>query len=186
MYVRTMRYWQPKLRAVGPGSWLQFDGSRRIAIIRTVIAGYPPRPLLRAETWSAVDDARAFLGYFPADELRLCAEVIWTLYQEATSVQVKDATVNTKQPGSTQWHPLLNADERSPGTWTLRDSDGHAYGGIRITRQGTDIYYLAQYRGNPIGRFDRLRAAAENVHLAHVRATRHPRVPIDTPSAPRP
>ncbi|QEO13109.1 hypothetical protein FLP10_00765 [Agromyces intestinalis] len=180
-----MRYWQPKLRVVGPGTWLQFDASRRIAIIRTVTAGYPPRPLLRADTWSADDDARAFLGYFPADEIRLCAEVVWALYQEATSAQVKDAAVNTKQPGSTQWHPLLNADENSPGTWTMRDSDGHAYGGIRITRQGTDVYYLAQYRGNPIGRFDRLRTAVETVHLAHVRTTQHPRVPPDPYATPR-
>ena len=62
--------------------------------------------------------------------------------------------------------PLLNADENRPGTWTLRDSEGHAYGGIRITRQGADVYYLAQYRGNPIGRFDRLGTAVETVHLA--------------------
>lgn len=171
---------------VGPGTWVQFDGSRRIAVIRTVTAGYPPRPLLRAETWAADENARAFVGYFPADELRLCAEVVWTLYQEATSAKAKDATMNPKQPAGDQWHPLLNADENSPGTWTMRDSEGHTYGGIRITRQGTDVYYLAQYLGNPIGRFDRLRTAVETVHLAHVRATQHRRVPPDPYATPRP
>lgn len=181
-----MRYWQPKLRVTGPGTWLQFEGSRRIAIIRAVTAGYPSRPLLRADTWSADEAARAFIGYFPADELRLCAEVVWTLYQEATSAQTKDATMNAQHSEPVRWHPLLNADENHPGTWTLRDSDGHAYGGIRITRQGADVYYLAQYRGNPIGRFDRLRTAVENVHVAHVRATQHPRYPHDPFSTPRP
>ncbi|MEV1130547.1 hypothetical protein [Agromyces sp. NPDC049794] len=180
-----MRYWQPKLRATGPGTWLLFDGSRRIAVIRTINAGYPPRPLLRADSWATDEAARDFIGYFPVDELRLCAEMVWSLYQEATSPS-KDTTMNAKPPGSPQWHPLLNADENRPGTWTLRDSDGHAYGGIRITRQGADVYYIAQYRGNPIGRFDRLRAAAENVHLAHVRATQHPRSPYDPYSTPRP
>jgi hypothetical protein len=180
-----MRYWQPKVRAIAPGTWLQFEGSRRIAIIRTITAGYPPRPLLRADTWAADDAGRDFIGYFPTDELRLCTEMVWSLYQEATSAR-KDTTMNTKQPGPAQWHPLLNADENRPGTWTMRDSDGHAYGGIRITRQGADVYYLAQYRASPIGPFDRLRTAVENVHLAHVRATQHPRVPFDPHSVPRP
>ena len=105
-----MRYWQPKLRVVGPGTWLQFDGSRRIAIIRTVTAGYPPRPLLRADTWSADDDARAFLGYFPADELRLCAEMVWSLYQGAISTPPKDTTMTAKQPTVL---PVLSRSSRS-------------------------------------------------------------------------
>ncbi|GAA1061401.1 hypothetical protein [Agromyces bracchium] len=180
-----MRYWQPKLRGVRPGTWLQFDGSRRIAVIRTVNAGYPPRPLLRADTWAADDATRDFIGYFPIDELRLCAEMVWSLYQEATTAPPEDITMNARQHGPDKWHPLLNADENRPGFWTLRDADGHTYGGIRITRQGTDVYYLAQYRGNPIGRFDRLRTAAENVHLAHVRATQHHR-PFDHGPVPRP
>ncbi|WP_438854874.1 hypothetical protein [Agromyces sp. M3QZ16-3] len=181
-----MRYWQPKLRVIRPGTWLQFDGSQRIAVIRTVSAGYPPRPLLRADTWAADDVARDFIGYFPIDELRLCAEMVWSLYQEAISTPPKDTTMNAKQTSPGQWHPLLNADENRPGSWTLRDSDGHAYGGIRITRQGADIYYLAQYRGNPIGRFGRLRTAVENVHLAHVRMAQHPRAPFYPHSLPRP
>jgi|GEM_PF-870199 len=180
-----MRYWQPKLRLIGPGSWLQFDGSRRIAIIRTVDVGYPPRPLLRAHTWAPDDAARDFIGYFPTDELRLCAELVWSLYQDAIADRT-DTTMTAAQSGSGQWHPLLNADENCPGTWTLRDAHGHAYGGIRITRQGADLYCLAQYRGNAVGHFERLRAAAENVHLAHVRATQNPRAPNDPSASPRP
>jgi hypothetical protein len=93
-----MRYWQPKLRVVRPGTWLQFDGSRRIAVIRTFNAGYPPRPLLRADTWAEDDVARDFIGYFPADELRLCAEMVWSLYQGAISTPPKDTTMTAKQP----------------------------------------------------------------------------------------
>ena len=82
-YVRIVRYWQPKLRSVTRGEWIQFDGSRRIAIIREISAGNPPKPLLRAETWAPDDVARDFIGYFPADELRLAAETIWKEYQAA-------------------------------------------------------------------------------------------------------
>lgn len=174
MYVRTVRYWQPKLRAVAPGTWLQFDGSRRIAVIRVVSAGHPPKPLLRADTWAADEGARDLLGYFPPDELRICAEVVWSLFQDAIANQGKEPAVEKHRP-DVEWHPLLNADENTPGVWTLRDADGHAYGGVRIVRQGADIYYLGQFRGNPIGRFDRLRPAVENVHLALVRASQSQR-----------
>ena len=76
MYVRIMRYWQPKLRSVTRGEWIQFDGSRRIAIIREVEAGTPSKPLLRAETWEADEAARDLIGYFPIDEIRLAAETV--------------------------------------------------------------------------------------------------------------
>lgn len=165
-----MRYWQPKLRPAAQGTWLQFDGTRRIAIIRVVTAGHPQRLLLRADTWAADEAARDLLGFFPPDALRLCAEVIWGLYQDATARQGKEPTMHKQRP-EVEWHPLLNADENTPGAWTLRDADGHAYGGVKIVRQGTEIYYLGQFRGDPIGRFDRLRPAVENVHLALVRAT---------------
>ncbi|WP_394551941.1 hypothetical protein ACDF64_13840 [Agromyces sp. MMS24-JH15] len=35
---------------------------------------------------------------------------------------------------------ILDADEQRMGTSTLRDAAGHAYGGVRITRQGADAY----------------------------------------------
>lgn len=172
MYVRIVRYWQPKLRSVTRGEWLQFDGSRRIAIIRQVEAGHPPKPLLRADTWAPDPAARDLIGYFPGDELRLCAETVWGEYFAAT--EGKEAPMPSPN-GSVEWHPLLNADERTPGIWTMVDSEGAAYGGVRIVRQGSEVYYLGQFRGNPIGRFDRLRPAVENVHLAYVRATQQPR-----------
>lgn len=123
MYVRSMRYWQPKLRVV-----------RSLAAVRRQPAycrhphrqrRHPPRPLLRADTWAADEIARDFIGYFPIDELRLCAEMVWSLYQEAVSTPAKDTTMNAKRPNLGQWHPLLNADENRPGVWTLRDSDDH-------------------------------------------------------------
>lgn len=78
-----MRYWQPKLRSVTPGEWIQFDGSRRIAIIREVTIGIPPKPLLRAETWTSDPEARDLIGYFPPDSVRLAAETVWKEYQAA-------------------------------------------------------------------------------------------------------
>lgn len=78
-----MRYWTPKLRTIRDGEWVQFDRGRRIAIIRRIGAGHPPRELLRADTWADDPLGRDFLGYFPVDELRLAAEMVWEVYQAA-------------------------------------------------------------------------------------------------------
>lgn len=131
--------------------------------------------MLRADTWAQEENARNLIGYFPPDELRLAAETVWDEYQAALISEGKVSTMANQPSGGVEWHPLLNAEERTPGTWTMLDSDGYAYGGVRIVRQGSDVFYLGQFRGNPIGRFDRLRPAVENVHLAYVRATQHPR-----------
>ncbi|MFF2493265.1 hypothetical protein [Agromyces sp. NPDC058064] len=66
---------------------MQFDGERRIAIIREVDAGTPPRQLLRADTWAPAEADRDFLGYFPVDALRLAAEMVWEVYQAALAVR---------------------------------------------------------------------------------------------------
>lgn len=82
-----MRYWSPRLRSVTPGEWSQFDGSRRIAIIREVEIGTPAKALLRAETWAEDAAARDFIGYFPVDSLRLAAETVWEVYQAAIAAR---------------------------------------------------------------------------------------------------
>lgn len=66
---------------------MQFDGERRIAIIREIAAGTPPQPLLRADTWAPTETDRDFLGYFPADALRLAAEMVWEVYQAALAAR---------------------------------------------------------------------------------------------------
>ncbi|MGH3705181.1 MAG: hypothetical protein ACRDT9_11175 [Agromyces sp.] len=53
-----------------------FDDTRRIAVIREVTAGTPAEPMLLAETWADDVAERCFVGYFPADRLRLAADVV--------------------------------------------------------------------------------------------------------------
>jgi len=60
-----------------------FDGSTRIAVIRRVEVGTPAEPMLLAEAWAADPAERAFIGYFPADRVRLAADVTWTEYRRA-------------------------------------------------------------------------------------------------------
>ena len=171
-----MRYWQPKLRTVQRGEWLQFDGSRRIAVIRVVQRSTPPRSLLRAETWAPDAAARAFIGYFPATELRLAAECVWDEYQAAMAAQHEEAAMVKTHDRGVEWHPLLNAEEHTPGVWTMVDSAGRAYGAVRIVRDGGAVVYLAEVLGERLGgRSVRLREAAERVHAAYVAAQRIPR-----------
>lgn len=69
-----------------------------------------------------------------------------------------------------RWHPLLAAEERQPGVWTLVDSMGHDYGRVRIVRIGIEVGYVAELGEHPTGRYRTLRAALEAVHGAFVRA----------------
>ena len=71
----------------------------------------------------------------------------------------------------TKWHPLLNADERTPGVWTMVDSTGRDYGTVRIIREGSAIVYVSELRGEKLsGRNVTLRHAVEKVHAAFVRS----------------
>jgi hypothetical protein len=78
-----LRYWHPELRSVRPGEWILFDGSTRIPFICRVDAGAPAEPMLLAETWASEPGERSFIGYFPADRVRLAADVTWTEYRRA-------------------------------------------------------------------------------------------------------
>jgi hypothetical protein len=77
----------------------------------------------------------------------------------------------------TKWHPLLNADERTPGVWTMVDSTGRDYGTVRIVREGGSIVYVsALHREMLGGRNVTLRQAVEKVHAAFVRS--YSKVPV--------
>jgi len=41
-----------------------------------------------------------------------------------------------------RWHPLLAADEREPGVWTLVDSLSRDYRRIRIVRVADEVGYI--------------------------------------------
>lgn len=81
-----MRYWQPKLLAVGPGEWVMFDRSHRIAVLREVEVGSPRETLIRSVTWAPASADRVLIGYFP--HRRMAAEVTWLEYQRASSEHV--------------------------------------------------------------------------------------------------
>lgn len=176
-----MRYWQPKLRSVERGTWLQFDGSRRIAIIQQVEKSNPPRLLLRAATWALDADLRELIGYFPVDELRLAAECVWEEYQAAIADEraATDAGAPMLERKPT-WHPLLATDERSPGVWILVDDLGRDYGRVRIVRDADAVFYVAERPGERVGRYSTLRASVEAVHAAFVALHRPSRRPNGT------
>ena len=69
-----------------------------------------------------------------------------------------------------RWHPFMASDERTPGVWTLVDSMGRDYGQVRIVRIGAEVGYVAEHRGQLVGRYTKLRAALEAVHHAFIRS----------------
>lgn len=74
-----------------------------------------------------------------------------------------------KRAGDTAWHPLLDAQERTTGVWTLVDSTGRDYGVVRIVREGNAVVYTGELRGQRLsGRNVTLRDAVAKVHLAFV------------------
>lgn len=76
-----------------------------------------------------------------------------------------------KQRDERKWHPLMNAEERAPGVWTMVDSTGRAYGTVRIMRDQGALVYVSELRGEVLGgRNGRLRKAVEGVHAAYVRS----------------
>lgn len=69
-----------------------------------------------------------------------------------------------------QWHPILAAVERQPGTWDMIDPEGRRYGRIEIRRVADGIRYRAEYDGELLGWASSLRIACEKVHGAFLRA----------------
>jgi hypothetical protein len=57
----------------------------------------------------------------------------------------------------------------------LVDSEGLAYGVVRIVKDGAATLYEAEMRGRPLGRRDRLKLALEAVHAAYDAAQPQPK-----------
>ncbi len=70
-----------------------------------------------------------------------------------------------------KWHPVLAAIEHEPGHWTMTAQYGLVYGTIRLN-PGVD-YTAEDGRGEHVGRFASLRAAAETLHGRFIRAHGH-------------
>lgn len=79
-----VQHWSPLSQVqagVEPGTWIVFDRSRRIAIIRLVeVRGHR---LLRSVTYHDDPGQRQLIGYFPEDGMRLAAECTWSEYVRA-------------------------------------------------------------------------------------------------------
>ena len=72
------------------------------------------------------------------------------------------------------WHPILAADEVTPGTWHMVDPSGRRYGVIEIRRTADGIRYRAEYHGGDgailLGWGTSLRLACARVHRAYLSA----------------
>lgn len=87
--VLVAQHWSPMSqlqRGVEQGTWLMFDRSKRIAILRVVDIHGVNRKLIRSVTYDADPTRRQLIGYFPNDAvgLRLAATVTWQQWIEAT------------------------------------------------------------------------------------------------------
>ena len=69
-----------------------------------------------------------------------------------------------------EWHPILAAMERQPGTWEMIDPDGRVYGRIQIRRVADGIRYRTEHQGELLGWATSLRVACEKVHGTYIRA----------------
>ncbi|WP_350347276.1 hypothetical protein ABIQ69_11605 [Agromyces sp. G08B096] len=147
--------------------WIQFDGSRKIAVIRVVQMSSPPRPLLRAETWAPDPSDRDLIGFFPADELRLAAETVWGEYSATVQEQGQEPAA-AKEHHGVPWHPLLEAEETQPGVWVHRDLKGRIAWQVQLFDDGTRVVYEGEVYGVVVGRFDQLRTAVEALHSEYV------------------
>lgn len=87
--VSAVQHWSPMSqlqRGVEQGTWLMFDRSKRIAILRVVPIRGTGRSLIRAVTYHSDPAQRQLIGYFPNDAggLKLAATVTWGEWVRAT------------------------------------------------------------------------------------------------------
>lgn len=67
------------------------------------------------------------------------------------------------------WHPILAAAEIEPGHWRMIAQYDRCYGEIRLVRRGTELGYRADnVRGNLVGHYTTLRAAAAALHRVFI------------------
>ena len=69
------------------------------------------------------------------------------------------------------WHPILEAEEPTPGRWVLHDWIGREYAAMQLVRRGNQIGYRAEADGAIVGCYRTLRAACFEAHMAHVNAS---------------
>lgn len=74
------------------------------------------------------------------------------------------------------WHPMLAAEERTPGVWTMVSPDGIVYGRVEIRRAGERVFYRSWFRGTELIQSPSLRDATMLVHRAYI-ATMSPGPP---------
>lgn len=67
------------------------------------------------------------------------------------------------------WHPIMAAEEREPGVWTMVDPLGQEYGRVEIRRTADGIRYRAEMRGQELGWGRSLRQSCMVVHSAYLR-----------------
>lgn len=68
------------------------------------------------------------------------------------------------------WHPLLAAQEREPGTWTMVDLDGREYGTVQIVRRDSAIAYRVTAMGRQLPYSTNLRDACMLIHRTFIAA----------------
>ncbi len=66
------------------------------------------------------------------------------------------------------WHPILTAEERTPGKWTMLTPDGEQYGVVEIRRTADGIRYRCAFRGAELIPTTSLRDACARVHRAYI------------------
>ncbi len=63
------------------------------------------------------------------------------------------------------WHPILSAEERTPGVWTMVAAFGHVYGTIRFVRRGNEVGYRADDKSSDlVGYYRTILAAVMAAH----------------------
>lgn len=87
--VPVVQHWSPMSqlqRGVEQGTWLMFDRSKRIAILRVVPIRGTDRSLIRSVTYHSDPAQRQLIGYFPNDAvgLKLAAVITWQEWIRAT------------------------------------------------------------------------------------------------------
>ncbi|WP_419819219.1 hypothetical protein [Glaciibacter flavus] len=66
------------------------------------------------------------------------------------------------------WHPLLEADEPTPGVWVILDQYEREYARVSIVRPGTEFGYRAEARGRLVGYYLTLKTACFEAHMAYL------------------
>lgn len=79
---------------------------------------------------------------------------------------------NKRYPSRPQtWHPILAAEEQTPGHWLMLDPDGRTYGAVTLVKRGDQVGYRADSpKRELLGYFTTLRTACMAVHKAFLRS----------------